>query len=192
MQHVIIYCHGFLSSPQSVKAQQTLQYIQAHYPKLTVEIPELPHYPADAAKMLESLVEKHQGKHLRFIGSSMGGYLSTYLVEKYTGKAVLINPAVKPFELLRNYLGEHQNPYTDKNFTLTEEHIDQLLALNTASLLAPENYWVLLQTGDETLDYRQAEQKYQRSKLTIEEGGDHSFVDYQQHLASILAFLLRD
>ena len=120
----------------------------------------------------------------------MGGFLSTYLVEKYGGKAVLINPAVRPFDLLKDTLGEHLNPYTNKRFTLQERHIQQLHDLNVNSLKRASNYWVMLQTADETLDYRQAELKYADSKLTIEQGGDHSFQGYQKHLPEIFEFLL--
>lgn len=189
MDYVLIYIHGFLSSPQSVKAQQAIAFMQSHYPEIPMEVPEVPNYPQQAANLLESLAEKHQGKDLRFIGSSMGGFMSTHLLEKYGGKAVLINPAVKPFELLEDYLGEHVNPHTQKEFTLTPAHIQELIALNTPQISSPEKYWVLLQTGDETLDYRQAEQKYAASKLTIERGGDHSFVDFASHLPSISRFL---
>lgn len=191
MDYVLIYIHGFLSSPQSVKAQQTITFMQANYPDIPMEVPEVPNYPQQAASLLETIVEKHQGKRLRFIGSSMGGFMSTHLLEKYGGKAVLINPAVRPFELLADYLGDHVNPHTKKAFTLTEHHIQELLDLNTSSLNAPESYWVLLQTDDETLDYRQAENKYAASKLTIEQGGDHSFVDFDKHLPAIGEFLFR-
>ncbi|GAC16915.1 YqiA/YcfP family alpha/beta fold hydrolase [Aliiglaciecola lipolytica] len=190
MEYVLIYIHGFMSSPQSVKAQQTLKYIEEHHAGLIVELPEVPNYPLEAAQMLEEIVSRHSGKKLRFIGSSMGGYMSTYLVEKFGGKAVLINPAVRPFELLQGYLGDHVNPYTNKAFTLQDLHIQQLLDLNTQELQDPSAYWALLQTGDETLDYRQAEQKYLTSRLSIEQGGDHSFQNYQNHLPKIFEFLL--
>ena len=186
----LIYLHGFLSSPQSFKAQQTLAYVKAHLPELPMHVPELPNYPGQAAKLLDDLVSSLGNVPLRFIGSSMGGFLSTFLVERFGGKAVLINPAVRPFELLVDYLGPHVNPYTDKQFTLTEQHIDELRALDTPSLRKPDSYWALLQTEDETLDYRQAEQKYAGGKLTIEQGGDHSFVGYDRFLPQIFEFLL--
>jgi predicted esterase YcpF (UPF0227 family) len=49
-----------------------------------------------------------------------------------------------------------------------------------------------LQTADETLDYRQAATKYQGYKLSIEQGGDHSFLDFQRFLPDIFRFLLQD
>ncbi|MDO6709472.1 YqiA/YcfP family alpha/beta fold hydrolase [Aliiglaciecola sp. 2_MG-2023] len=190
MENVLIYIHGFMSSPQSVKAQQTLAYVRQHHPELTMEVPQVPNYPLDAAQMLEALARKYEGKKLGFIGSSMGGFMSTHLVEMFGGKAVLINPAVRPFELLKGFLGTHINPYTAQEFTLQEPHIQQLVDLNTTELKDPQAYWALLQTNDETLDYRQAEQKYANSRLTIEQGGDHSFQNYGDHLPEIFEFLL--
>jgi predicted esterase YcpF (UPF0227 family) len=192
VQYVVIYLHGFLSSPQSQKATQTLEFVSANYPNLTIEIPQLANYPDDAIKIIESCIAKHKGKKLRFIGSSLGGYLSTFMVEKYSGKAVLINPAVRPFELLGDFLGEHINPYTQESFLLENKHINELRQLHTPRLKAVSDYWVLLQTADETLDYRQAESKYQDYKLTIEQGGDHSFQDFQRFLPDIFRFLLQD
>lgn len=189
MNKVLIYLHGFLSSPQSVKGQQTLRYAQAHWPQLQLEMPQLPPYPLPAERLLRQLVAKHQGKELYFIGSSLGGYLATWLVENYGGKAVLINPAVKPYELLQDYLGEQYNSYTAERFTLTAEHMQQLRTLDARDLRQAENYLVLLQQGDEVLDYRLAERQYQGSQLVVEPGGDHSFVDYDQHLPNVFEFL---
>jgi predicted esterase YcpF (UPF0227 family) len=192
LQYVVIYLHGFLSSPQSQKAAQFFEYVRANYPDLAIEIPQLANYPNDALAIIELLVAKHKGKKLRFIGSSLGGFLSTFMVEKYSGKAVLVNPAVRPFELLVNFLGEHINPNTQQPFLLENKHIDELLLLDTPTLKPTSDYWVLLQTADETLDYRQAETKYQDYKLSIEQGGDHSFQDFQRFLPDIFRFLLQD
>jgi predicted esterase YcpF (UPF0227 family) len=192
LKKVVIYLHGFLSSPQSLKAQQTLEYAKQHYPELAFELPRLPAHPLPTAMMLDELVERYKGWELRFIGSSLGGYLSSYLLEKYQGKAVLINPAVQPYKLLSDYLGPHINPQTNEEFVLEKIHTQQLEHLDTNVLKQPSDYWVLLQTGDETLDYRLAQKKYAGSKMTIEEGGDHSFQDYPRFLPEIFRFLLQD
>ena len=192
MQYVVIYLHGFLSSPQSQKATQTLEFVRANYPNLVIEIPQLANYPNDAVAIIEQLVTKHKGNKLRFIGSSLGGFLSTFMVEKYSGKAVLINPAVRPFELLVDFLGEHINPNTQQTFLLENKHIEELRQLDTLTLDPKSDYWVLLQTADATLDYRLAETKYQDYKLSVEQGGDHSFQDFPRFLPDIFRFLLQD
>ncbi len=192
MSHVL-YLHGFLSSELSVKAVATRTYVETHHPTVTLHTPRLSNYPRQLQPQLERLVaqrpELTEGG-IRVIGSSMGGFLATWLVERYGGKAVLINPAVRPFELLQDYLGEHQNPYTREDFQLVPGDIDALLALDTPVVGSPENYRVLLQTGDETLNYREAETKYAGSELVIEQGGDHSFTSYASHLPDLASFLL--
>ena len=192
MQYVVIYLHGFLSSPQSQKATQTLNFVKGNYPNVTFEIPQLGNYPKEAVAVLEQLIVKHKDKKLRFIGSSLGGFLSTFMLEKHSGKAVLINPAVRPFELLVKYLGKNINPYTQQAFFLENKHVDELRQLDSPTLKSTSDYWVLLQTQDEILDYRQAEMKYCDYKVTIEQGGDHSFQDFQRFLPDIFRFLLQD
>lgn len=192
MQYVVIYLHGFLSSPQSVKAQQTAMFVKTHYPELVLETPNLGNYPEEAVNAIEQLIKQHSGKKLRFIGSSLGGFLSTYMANKYGGKAVLVNPAVKPYELLDDFLGEHLNPYTQQKFHLQSKHVSELRRYDTPELIPHADYWVLLQTADETLDYKQAELKYQQYKMTIEQGGDHSFQNFQRFLPDIFRFLLQD
>ncbi|WP_158965840.1 YqiA/YcfP family alpha/beta fold hydrolase [Paraglaciecola sp. L3A3] len=192
MQYIVIYLHGFLSSPQSNKATQTIEFVKSHYPQLILETPKLGNYPQQAVATIEQIVKKYPNSQLRFIGSSLGGYLATYMCEKYAGKAVLINPAVRPYELLVDFLGQHVNPYTEEIFHLEQKHIAELKSLDIPISKTAENYWLLLQTGDETLDYRQAEEKYQGHKMTIEQGGDHSFQHFERFLADIFRFLLQD
>lgn len=194
MQH-ILYLHGFLSSPQSIKAQATKQFFSQHYPQVTVHIPQLSNYPSQVEGQLLTLIEQTPAlvkNGLKLIGSSMGGYLSTYLIEKFGGKAVLINPAVKPYELLQSFVGDHVNPYTQETFCIVDNDMTVIKQLEAPLLRTPKAYRVMLQTADETLDYRLAEDKYQGSDLVIEQGGDHSFVNYERHLPDIAHFLLND
>lgn len=46
----------------------------------------------------------------------------------------------------------------------------------------------MVQTGDEVLDYQQAVEKYRHCQLVIEQGGDHSFVNYENILPKIALF----
>ncbi len=193
MSH-LVYLHGFLSSPQSLKAQQTLTFAKRYYPSLTLHMPVLSGNVNKALATVEHLIAtlpkgQANASKLRFIGSSMGGYLATYCVEKYGGKAVLVNPAVKPFELLRGYMGTHINPNTSEIFSIHRGHIQTLRSIYQHTLHSAGAYKVLLQTGDETLPYKDAELKYSGGNLVIEQGGDHSFVHYDQHLPSIFNFL---
>ncbi|EAR53940.1 hypothetical protein SKA34_18082 [Photobacterium sp. SKA34] len=190
MASLLIYLHGFNSSPQSLKAQQMAQYCAVHRPDIKVVIPQLPSYPEEAQTYLEELILRFKDEYkIGLVGSSLGGYLCTWLSERFALPAVLINPAVKPYELLVDYLGPQQNPYSGENYVLVPQHMAQLQQLDVVTINAPQHFWVLLQEGDEVLDYRQSELKYAESKLTVEPNGDHSFVNFERFPASIIQFL---
>jgi hypothetical protein len=145
--------------------------------------------PGEARQLLEQLAEQTLQHHdLNYIGSSLGGYYATYLAEKYSGSAVLVNPAVKPYETLRAYLGKNKFYFDEGEWDFDESHIQQLEQMKVDSITDADRYLVLLQTGDETLDYREAESKYRDSRCIIEQGGDHSFVGLERFIPQIMQF----
>ena len=94
------------------------------------------------------------------IGSSLGGYYATHLSEVYNAPAVLINPAIRPFEHWEERIGEHKNYYSDEVHLVTKAHIDELENLYIETFSNPENIMALVQTGDEALDYRLTVEKF--------------------------------
>ena len=185
----LVYLHGYNSSPSSFKVQQTEQWLKDHAPEIAFHCPALSPFPLKAIEQIHHIIAAQNQTLLGFVGSSMGGFYATWLAEHYQAKAVLINPAVNPHLLVPKYLGENANYHTGETFVLEPHHVDDFKSLELESIKNPENLLVLLQTGDEVLDYRHAEEKYGHSRLVIEEGGDHSFQNYQQHLPNILKFL---
>ncbi|WP_076415787.1 YqiA/YcfP family alpha/beta fold hydrolase [Shewanella sp. UCD-KL12] len=188
---MLLYIHGFNSSPLSDKGVVTAEYLAANYPNLKVHQPQLPSQPAEAMALLSNLVADavSQGEDVTYIGSSLGGYFASFLAEKYGGRAVLINPAVTPFELFDEFIGPQHNPYTDEHYQVIPEHKEQVARFNTEVIINPDRFFVLLQSGDEVLDYRQAVQKYHCCKLLVQSGGDHSFLGYEKQMQSICQFL---
>ncbi|GAA6206303.1 YqiA/YcfP family alpha/beta fold hydrolase [Thalassotalea sp. SU-HH00458] len=184
----MLYIHGFNSSPLSTKAQLTKQYLQDHQIAIDFHCPQLRNNPKAAIKQLELILQSKPDHQWCLMGSSLGGYFSTYLAEKYQLKAALINPAVKPFELLVDYLGQQVNPYTQEVYHVTKQHMIDLKA-QSQEKIAKKHYMVMVQTGDEVLDYQQAVEKYQNCQLIVQEGGDHSFIDYHRMLPAIMTFL---
>lgn len=185
----LLYLHGFNSSPLSHKALLFQHYLQQRACQELLICPQIPEVPGEAMRFLEQLVERTLQEHdLSFVGSSLGGYYATYFAEKYSGDAVLINPSVQPYETLKACLGENRFYYEDGSWDFDETHIQQLLAMDVAQLRDPKRYLVLLQTGDETLDYRQAAEKYKEAQCVIEAGGNHSFVGLERHMQDIIKF----
>jgi predicted esterase YcpF (UPF0227 family) len=153
-------------------------------------VPLLKNGPKQNISRLCAWVEANLEKNLVLIGSSLGGYYAAYLAEKYDLPAVLINPAVRPFDLLESYIGSHKNYHTDDVHQVTNEHMDELRALFVAEPLHVDKLMILLQTGDETLDYRLALEKYNGSLCIVRIGGDHSYANYACDLPQIFDFLL--
>lgn len=187
---MLLYLHGFNSSPNSHKANLIREYCQQYRPDITLVIPQLPHFPKRASDYLDAFISNHHRDYnIGLVGSSLGGYLATWLNDKYGCRAVVVNPAVRPFELLVDYLGQQTNPYTNQSYVLEEKHILELKALEITTLRSPNDFWLLQQQGDEVLDYRQAVDKYKHSRSTIEELGDHSFVGFERYPQQIVEFL---
>jgi hypothetical protein len=81
---------------------------------------------------------------------------------------------------------------TGEKWIFEPHHIDEFRQLESKKTPLKSNCLVLLQTGDDVLDYRDAQIHYAGAKIIIEQGGDHSFIDYDQHLAKIHQFLTAD
>ncbi len=183
----LLYIHGFNSSPQSTKAKLTIEYFQHLHGDVNIHCPQLLSSPNAAIAQLDEIINSALGAKWIIIGSSLGGYFATYLAEKYQLQAVLVNPAVKPYALLNDFLGEQINPYTHERYQVEEQHIVDLKLLKQQEI-SKKNYLVMVQTGDEVLDYQQAVEKYQHCHLIVQEGGDHSFINYQAMLPQISVF----
>lgn len=179
---MIIYIHGFGSSGQEGKAS-VLRALMPNFiaPSLSI-IPDL------AISTLCELIEacsKHEKVYL--IGSSLGGYYSLYLSQKYKIPTVLINPAIYPYNSLEKALGLAPNYYDLSNFEWREMHLHKLKEYETDTI-NPNNVLLLLQKGDEVLNYREAVAKFPLSKYIIEEDGNHGFVGIERHVETIEDF----
>lgn len=182
----IIYLHGFLGSPQSSGALETAHYFETHHPTISLLTPHIPLNLEAALDLISELV--HQQGPCHFIGTSLGGFLATWAVEQFGGRAVLINPVASPAKLTSSFIGWHENRQTNERF-----YVDEAALLRLDSITPPqihtERYWVLLQTADEVLDYRIARAYYQGCKMQVEEGGSHQFDRYASWLPHIATFL---
>ncbi len=182
---MLIYIHGFNSAPASFKARLIGERMRTLGREHEYLVPALPHRPAEAMKLLCDLLNNNPGASL--VGSSLGGFYATVLAERYAVRAVLVNPAVRPYNLLRNYLGPQKNLYTGAEYELTAQHVSELEALETTTV-TPARYLLLTRTGDEVLDYRDAVEKYRGARQRVIPGGDHGFDDFENYLDETLAF----
>ncbi len=186
----LLYIHGFLSSPQSFKAQVTQRWLARHRPDIQFYCPELSSHPEQAAEMLDRTAEPLQSQPLYLIGSSLGGFWASWLIERgRASKAVLINPAVAPQQLVEGLIGQAlENYYNGERYCLQYNDAEFLTKCDLP-IAKKKAYWLMVQQGDETLDYRQAVKKYHACKQLVEQGGSHTFENYDQWLPQIIQFL---
>jgi len=187
--HLIVYLHGFKSSPSSNKAVMT-QSALVKYADVQWYCPQLSPSPRVAMQEVCSFIDLQVYEKISVIGSSLGGYYATYLAEKYNCHASLLNPAIEPGRDLEKYIGEQKTWQGDDSFYFKPEYIDDLKELYVSKITKPERYQVLIAKGDEVLDWKEMVAKYPASLQIILEGGDHAISDYPKHLSEILRFQL--
>ena len=190
MTSTIVYLHGFRSSPRSAKATLLAQAVAALPAKLrpALRVPELPHRPSHALAAIAAIAGSVDPARLCFVGSSLGGFYATCAAERFGASAVLINPAVRPWEDLRTHAGKQTNMYTGETFEVTGEHFAELRASAVARITRPARYLLFVQTADEVLDYRQAIDSYAGAWQCVQGGGDHAFSGFAAQIPTILRF----
>ena len=187
----IIYLHGFKSNAHSIKGT-LLQHYCAKYPEIQVHLPDLNMSPNAAIAHVSALIESMHDVAL--LGSSLGGFYATHLVAQHAVPAVLINPAMRPWQLFRELFDE-QLPYqVHPNWCLDEADLLQLQHLALPVAQDADKMLVLLQQGDEVLDYREAHRYYSAAHppamLMTEAQGSHGMDDFAEKIPFVLQFLL--
>ena len=184
----IVYLHGFVSSPQSKKAVMLGDYVRNCVAGIGYVVPALHHRPLRALAQIETACSGVAAADLTLVGSSLGGFYATVVAQRLGCRAALLNPAVHPHTHFAKYLGPQRNMYTGEEFELTREHVEELRALDPAAITRPQRYWLFVETGDVTLDYRDAVAFYRDSLHTIVRGGDHTLVSFPEHVPELAAW----
>ena len=72
-------------------------------------------------------------------------------------------------------------------FEFTHAHIPALRKMEVPTI-TPERYWLLVEAGDEVLDFHQAVARYAGCRQTVLPGGDHSFTQFPDFVPQIIEF----
>ena len=179
-----IYIHGFGGSGEGTKAKLFREYFKRINKPFIA--PSLSYVPELAISTLEELIKSYE--NVTLIGSSLGGYYSIYLSQKYNIRATLLNPSIHPTLTLKNSIGYPPSFYDDSDFKWTETHIDMLQKLKT-DVIKQELIMLLVQKGDELLDYKEALKYLPNSHIIVEDGGSHSFEGIEKQFKNIVDFL---
>lgn len=186
----ILYLHGFQSSALSIKGQQLKDYCTC-YTSYTVHLPDLNMPPLQVIDKVSDLIE--QLDDVVLVGSSLGGFYATQLVAKHGVPAVLINPAMRPWLLFNERIGSLLPYKVSESWMLDQQQLDDLEQLAVPFVQDADKLLVLLQQGDEILDYRDAERYYSAtshtSMIMTEMHGNHAMENFADKIPMMLEFL---
>jgi predicted esterase YcpF (UPF0227 family) len=198
---MILYLHGFRSSPSSFKARLLAQAMTDLGLAQSWQCPQLPASPRASAELaatiaggqlrqLEALHGEDAAQYLTIIGSSLGGYYANWLAERLNCRAILLNPAVNAPRDLASQVGSQTNYHSDTPFVFLPEYVDELKALRVSEITRPERYFLLAAGGDEVLDWREMRDHYAACRQRIITGSDHGLSDFETWLPEVLDFAL--
>lgn len=188
MSNTILYFHGFKSSSDSGKAQEFKNFIKNHTSQTKIVIPDLDDDFKKANKQIKNLINENE-KRIFFMGSSLGGYYALYFAELYKTKSVLINPAIPPLKDFEIHLGKNENYATGNKFIISKDDISYIRSLHHKRILDPTNHLILLESGDEILDYIKTVSYFKESPMDIFYGGNHSYTSIKEKFIKIKHFL---
>ncbi|OUX09626.1 MAG: esterase [Gammaproteobacteria bacterium TMED242] len=188
MNNTILYFHGFKSSSDSTKAKDLHKFISRRTRNTILITPNIHDNFHDAHDQIINLIESNQ-PNIFFMGSSLGGYYASFFSQKYNKKAVLINPAIPPLKDFEMHLGKNKNYSNGNKFIITKNDIDYIRSLSYKKILKPKNLMILLESGDEILNYNDASSYFSGSHIDILYGGDHSYSSFKEKFNKIQDFL---
>ena len=189
---LLVYLHGFRSSPRSSKAVMTGEAVKAVSSQDQIFewfCPQLLASPKMSIEMVSQHIDQSNTDHLVVIGSSLGGFYANYLAEKYDCKAVVLNPAVRAARELAPHVGMLTAYDSNEPFDFRPEYIDELKTLQVEKITSPSRYFLIAAKGDELLDWREMVEFYAGAYQLVLDGSDHGISEYGELLPKVLEFI---
>ncbi|MEB3753148.1 YqiA/YcfP family alpha/beta fold hydrolase [Acinetobacter sp. MD2(2019)] len=188
----IVYLHGFQSNSASIKGRQLQRYCQEHHADYHVHLPDLNAPPLEVMQKIDDYMQQHS--EVVLVGSSLGGFYATCAALKHGCRAVLINPVVEPWTVFAERFAEVDLPYqVHENWCLDAQHLLDLKQLHHPTAHCLDKFLVLLQQGDEVLDYRDAQRYYSQGHpcalVITETHGQHAMTNFAEKIPMLLTFL---
>lgn len=192
---MILYLHGFRSSPDSFKARMMANAMAERGLNEAWACPQLPASPREAIDLAmgmarDRLANADSPRELTVVGSSLGGFYATWIAEQLGCKAVLLNPAVQAARDLATQVGEHHMYHSGAPFVFLPEYVAELAAIHAPRITQPDRYFLVAATGDEVLDWREMRDRYEGCRQRIVQGSDHGLSDFADWMPEVLEFAL--
>jgi predicted esterase YcpF (UPF0227 family) len=111
------------------------------------------------------------------VGSSMGGFYGAWLADRLGFQhLVMINPALQPWLLLKQVVGWQFDLALQVRYYLSQEMVAATRAFATDPAQQNVPTTVLIDKGDELIDYRITKAHYRGyGEVRLFEGGSHAF-----------------
>lgn len=189
---LLVYLHGFRSSPRSSKAvmtEEAIRNISNQSNPIEWYCPQLLASPKESMEMVIKHINASSADRLVVVGSSLGGFYTNYLAEKYACKAIALNPAVRAARELAPHVGMMTAYDSDEPFDFRPEYINELMDLQVENITNPSRYFLIAAKGDELLDWREMVDFYPGAKQLVLEGSDHGISNYAEHLPKVIDFI---
>ena len=203
----LIYIHGLDSNANSIKGVLLDDYCQQYHPDITVNRPDLNQAPQVVLdRLVELVAELNSDSKVVVVGSSLGGYFAT-LVSNQTGcPALLINPSTQPHITLQRFEDDRGNDTfalktdnekdkvlhnTDGGWAITKADLQWFANHQLLTVENPSKVAVIVKEGDELLDAHLSAAFYKNQGATVimQQGGDHRFSDFAEHLPEVVEIL---
>lgn len=188
---LVVYLHGFRSSPRSSKARMTGEAIAlriAQGESIEWYCPQLLPSPKASMEMVTRYIDQANPSRLAIIGSSLGGFYTNWLSEQYDCRGIALNPAVCAGRELAPHVGMLTTYDSDEPFDFRPEYIDELNRMQIECITKPERYLLIAATGDELLDWKEMSAFYKDARQIIIPGSDHGIHNYSEYLDDVVRF----
>jgi predicted esterase YcpF (UPF0227 family) len=191
---MMLYLHGFRSSPTSFKARMLEQVFEQRGLAANWRCPQLPVSPKaalDLARDQALALLRSCGQpiaQLTIAGSSLGGFYAIALAQELGCKAVLINPAVHAPRDLATQVGDHHHYHSQEPLSFLPQYVDELAQMAVTGITLPERYLLIAATGDEVLDWREMVAFLPQANHLIVPGSDHGLSDFEKYMPQVLEF----
>ncbi len=198
MKKAIIYLHGFNSASLDLNGNLLISKEKLLIMKAFCLPKDILFYtPNVDYRDFENIVEDmlfqwnqylDQSYDVVFMGSSMGGFASEYLAMKTGCKAIMINPAITPSELLLQFIGVTENYETGQPYCWEQSHCEQYIKYEQELKSSNQSLdrTIFLDMADELIDSENTLSKYKdKSNVVTYDGGSHSFEHIRQALPII-------
>ena len=142
---LVIYFHGFGSSPENAK----VDILKKEGFKVVAPTIDIDPDKAETelrlfikSELTKDFISDDHSRKVVFVGTSMGGFWAARMAEYFDCPSVLINPALKPTETLKQFIGTNKNYKTGKPFELTKEIVAKYKSFENFSTDSHRTYFV--------------------------------------------------